>query len=72
MEQILKNMANRLLIEHCREREIDCSGTYCAKDGRGFSYVLNIDPHSRKGVDPRFPAIARITFHKNGVPTFGW
>jgi len=53
MEQILKNMANLLLIEHCRERKIDCSGTYCAKDGRGFSYVLNIDPHSRKGVDPR-------------------
>jgi len=72
MEQVLRNMANHSLIEYCREQGIDCSGTYCTKDGRGFSYVLNIDPSVRKDIDPRWPSIARITFHKNAVPTFGF
>lgn len=72
MKEILHNMARRLLIEHCLETGIDCSGTYSKKDGRGFSYVLCADPHSRPDIDPRFPSVARITFHKNSAPTYGW
>lgn len=72
MNQILLNLANRMLIDYCLEQGINCSGTYCVKDGRGFSYSLCADPHSRKDVDPRFPAVARITFHKHQAPTFGW
>lgn len=68
MKQILLNMANHLLIEFCKQQGIDCSGTYCVKDGRGFSYVLN----KEKPEDIRWSAIARITFHKSQVPTYGW
>lgn len=64
MQQILLNMANHLLIEYCLTLSIDCSDTRCIKDGRGFSYSLlrNTNGHS----------VARITFHKNQVPTYGW
>ena len=65
MEQILQNMANYLLIEYCRTQHIDCAGTICVKDGRGFSYILRATKDARG-------TIARITFHKNQVPTYGW
>lgn len=71
MEQVLRNMANYLLIEYCKEHNIDCSATYVTKDGRGFSYCLVVDNNVR----PDFPpscALARITFHKSQVPTYGW
>ena len=71
MNEILLNMANHLLIEYCRAKNIDCSGTYCAKAGRattkGFSYELR----KQRPEDVRFPAVARITFHKNQTPTYG-
>lgn len=68
MNEILLNMANHLLIEYCKERGIDCSGTYCRKDGRGFSYTL------RYKQPDHWPVLdcARITFHKSSVPTYGW
>lgn len=68
MNQILLNMANRLLLDFCRDSQIDCSGTRCVKDGRGFAFVLR----QENPADARWPDIARITFHKNQHPTFGW
>lgn len=68
MEQVLKNLANQMLIEYCKAKSIDCSGTYCTKDGRGFSFTLR----KQKPEDIRWPDIARITFHKNQTPTYGW
>lgn len=113
MNEILQNMANLLLIDYCRANNIDCSGTYCTKDGRGFSYIMRKDkwgcprcagigrvnsfPQSEQNnsciVAPNSDAslrdlsngltsvcgqclngdaIARITFHKSKVPTYGW
>lgn len=68
MKEILLNLANNLLVEFCQEHQIDCSGTRVVKDGRGFAYVLRKD----SPVDPRVPDVARITFHKSQVPTYGW
>lgn len=71
MQQILHNMALIMLTTFCREHSIDCSGTYCVKNGRGFTYSLRADPYSR-AVDPLGPIveIASITFHKSSVPTY--
>jgi len=63
MEQILKNMALHLLTRFCLDHSIDCSNTYCVKNGRGFTYSL------RDG-DTGTREIAQITFHKSQVPTY--
>lgn len=63
MEQILKNMANILLIEFCRANGIDCSGTYTKKNGRGFTYSLRDSATGQVEV-------AQITFHKSRVPSY--
>lgn len=68
MNEILLNLAHLMLLNYCREHNINTSGTYCRKQCRGFSYLLwKNDPD-----DPHCPAIARVTFHKNKMPTFGW
>lgn len=61
MEKILLNMANNLLIDFCKTKEINCAGTNIVKDGRGFKYSLR---------DEEKKVVAQITFHKSQVPTF--
>jgi len=63
MEQILKNMALHLLVEFCIDNNIDCSGTYCVKDGRGFKYSLRDDATGQI-------IIAQINFHKSQTPSY--
>lgn len=63
MKEILQNMALHLLVEFCLEQDIDCSGTYCVKTGRGFTYSL------RDSETGQFE-VAQITFHKMQVPTY--
>lgn len=65
MEQVLKNMAMLELLNFCREHKIDCSGTYCVKDGRGFNYKL-VDQETGQRT------IARVTLHKAQAPTFSY
>jgi hypothetical protein len=65
MEQVLRNMALIMLTRFCKDHSIDCSGTYCTKDGRGFSYKL-VDQETGQRT------IARITFKKDAVPVFGF
>jgi len=62
MKEILKNLALFSLTQFCSENGIDCSGTHCEKDGRGFCYKL---VRSEGGA-----LVATITFHKTSVPTF--
>lgn len=68
MNEILLNTALWMLNDYCEERGISQAGTRCVKDGRGFSFVLR----KERPDDPRWPDIARITFHKNRRPSFGW
>lgn len=65
MEQVLRNIANRLLLEFCIKNNIDrgTQGTYTVKDGRGFSYKLVDQTTGQR-------TFARVTFHKSQVPTF--
>ena len=71
MNEILLNTALWMLNDYCKENGIDCSGTYCVKLGRGFTYALRVDPYSRV-IDNLEPVIniATITFHKSQRPTF--
>jgi hypothetical protein len=65
MNQVLQNMALFMLNDFCTANDINLSGTFVQKNGRGFVYSL------RKTDKPDWE-IARITFHKNRQPTFGW
>lgn len=40
MKAILLNLANILMLEYCKQNNIDCSGTYPEKEGRGYKYNL--------------------------------
>lgn len=62
MQDVLRNLANRELLGFCKENGIDPSGTYAAKDGRGFKYSLFY-----QNTDER---LASVTFTKNSVPQF--
>ena len=61
MAEILSNLALIDLINFCKEKEIDCSGTHLVKNGRGFKYSLVRDGEGR--------AIVTVSFHKSSVPT---
>ena len=65
MELVLRNMANMLLLDFVRRNGIDTgiAGTYCKKDGRGFTYSLRDAETGQK-------SFATVTFHKSSVPTF--
>lgn len=63
MNQILANMALMMLTEFCVANNINCSGTYVKKEGRGFTYSLRDQETGQR-------QIASITFHKSQVPTF--
>lgn len=62
MEKILLNLALIHLTNFCKENNIDCSGTHINKIMRKFTYSL---VHEKTG-----EAIAFVTFHKSGVPTY--
>ena len=64
MKQILQNIAHIMLLRHCLDNGIDCSGTYCVKNGRGYTYSLRDNQTGQK-------EIARISFHKNKMWTLG-
>lgn len=63
MKEILQNIALFMLIDFCKDNDIDCSGTYLRKDGRGFTYSL-------RDQETETRRIASITFHKSQVPTY--
>lgn len=63
MQQILRNLANILLLDFCKASGIDTSGTHTIKRGRGFTFSL-VDSETGKR------EIAGITFHKMQVPTY--
>ena len=67
MQQILLNLALIHLNKFVHEHSIDTGtkGTYCVKDGRGFSYKL-VDAETGQKV------FARVTFKKSAVPVYGW
>ena len=62
MLEILLNLANLMLIDYCQRTNIDCSGTYCYKMGRGFKFGLRSERISE--------TIATVTFTKNSRPIF--
>jgi hypothetical protein len=63
MKAILLNLAMIELGKFCRENNINCSGTYTVKAGRGFTYNY-VDQATGQII------IASVTFHKSQVPTF--
>lgn len=65
MQDVLLNLANREMLEFCKENGIDPSGTYPEKMGRGFRYRLVQENQPLTTV----PFIS-VTFSKNSVPTF--
>lgn len=64
MQDVLRNMANWLLIEFCKANNIDCSNSRVAKNGRGFKWSL-VDYDSGR-------QFVTITFFKNQVPHYSW
>lgn len=59
MKEVLLNLANIHLINLCKEKGVDCSGTHVEKMGRGFTYIL-----VNEGGKP----VAVVRFSKNTVP----
>lgn len=62
MENVLRNMANRELLDFCKENGIDPSGTICQKDGRGFRFSLYQTENGYK--------LVTVLLSKGSVPTF--
>lgn len=62
MKEVIQNAALFFLTDFCLKMGIDCSGTHCIKDGRGFKYDLKSE---KTGLN-----IASITFTKNTKPFF--
>lgn len=65
MQDVLLNMANRELLEFCKENNINPSGTHVEKMGRGFRYKLVRDGHPLTTV----PYVS-VLFSKNNTPQF--
>lgn len=62
MKAILLNLANILMLDYCKQNNIDCSGTQVIHSGRRYKY--NMIKSNMK------PAIMSIEFHKSSVPTY--
>jgi len=62
MKKILENLAIIKMINFSKEQNIDVSGTYLVKNGRGFNYSLIKDETGE--------AIITVLFSKNSVPRF--
>lgn len=62
MKQIIENLALINLTEFAKRNQIDISGSYVVKNGRGYNYSLINEKTGR--------AIITVTFHKSSVPTF--
>lgn len=60
MKEVLSNLANFMLVQYCRENQIDCSGTHIVKAKRGYFYCLVVNNNGEQ--------IASITFYKNKPP----
>lgn len=65
MKDVLLNLANRELLEFCRENGIDPSGTHVEKMGRGYRYRLIRDEEPFTTV----PYVS-VLFSKNNTPQF--
>lgn len=65
MKEVLLNLANRELLEFCKENGIDPSGTHVEKMGRGYRYKLVRDEHPFTIV----PYVS-VLFSKSSTPTF--
>lgn len=65
MKEVLLNLANRELLEFCKENGIDPSGTHVEKMGRGYRYKLVRDAHPFTTV----PYVS-VLFSKNNTPQF--
>ena len=61
MKQHLYNLANIMLLEHCKKNNIDTSGTHVLKQPRKQHYQLTKENGE---------AVASITFHKHSTPSF--
>lgn len=62
MQDVLRNLANFLLIEFCKEQGIDPSGSHVMKNGRGFVYSL-----VSTGTERPFVSVA---FSKHSSPIY--
>lgn len=61
MKEILSNLANVLLINYCKEHNIDCSGTHLEKVDRKFTYrLMKTETNER---------VAVAVFRKNTAPS---
>jgi hypothetical protein len=65
MKDILLNLANREMLEFCKENGIDPSGTHVEKMGRGYRYKLVREEKPFSTV----PYIS-VLFSKNNTPQF--
>lgn len=65
MKDVLLNLANRELLEFCKENNISPSGTHVEKMGRGYRYKLVRDNHPLTTV----PYVS-VLFSKNNTPQF--
>lgn len=61
MQEIIKNLAHIDLMQFCYKNEIDPSGTFIKKSGRGYTYAL-------MRISDNKPIVS-VTFYKNQVPT---
>lgn len=62
MQEILKNLALIQMMIFAKSIDLDISGSYAVKNGRGFKYSL-----VREGTGVE---IMTVTFHKSSVPTY--
>lgn len=63
MNAILQNLALIHLNSFCIEHGVNISGTFCRKEGRGFTYALVRQSDATA-------ILATVTFHKMQVPTY--
>lgn len=64
MQDVLKNLANIMLLDYCKEQRIDPSDSHVIKNGRGFAYSL-VNNSDEK-------VFCTITFKKSAVPSYWW
>ena len=62
MKAILLNLANNMMLEYCKKNNIDCSGSYPEKEGRGYKYNLISETTGKP--------IVSVIFDKYRIPEY--